>query len=78
MIELKAEGSKGYSSFAGEAAWREELEVLRSVVGLFSCYLLHDALQERAFRRPGFVFGWAMTAMEMGTMSFFAAVLESR
>ena len=47
-----------------------------SVLGLFVFYVAHDALQERAFRRPGFQFGWFMTACEIGTMAACALIWE--
>jgi len=46
------------------------------IAGLFVFYMAHDALQERAFRRPGFEFGWFMTAVELGTMFACALVWE--
>lgn len=52
--------------------------VVPAVFGLFFFYVLHDALQERAFRRPGFHFGWFMTAVEIGTMSLAAFASEKR
>jgi adenosine 3'-phospho 5'-phosphosulfate transporter B3 len=48
------------------------------VLGLFFFYVVHDALQERAFRSPGFAFGWFMTAVELGTMFAGAALFEGR
>ena len=50
--------------------------MLGYVLGLFFFYVLHDALQERAFRTPGFEFGWFMTAVEIGTMFVCALAWE--
>ncbi|KAJ1462754.1 UAA transporter [Pelagophyceae sp. CCMP2097] len=47
-----------------------------SILGLFVFYVAHDGLQERAFRTPGFEFGWFMTAVEIGTMAACAALWE--
>ena len=35
--------------------------VFGAILGLFALYIAHDALQEQAFRTPGFKFGWFMT-----------------
>ena len=40
-----------------------------SIGGVFVLYVLHDALQERAFRQPGFRFGWFMTLIEIVVVS---------
>lgn len=65
--------------------WRQRLRrgfaasrlgILPAVCGLFVFYVAHDALQERAFRKPGFSFGWFMTAFEIGTMFVCAYVWE--
>ena len=50
--------------------------MLGYVLGLFFFFVLHDALQERAFRMPGFEFGWFMTAVEIGTMFVCALAWE--
>lgn len=55
---------------------RHDANMLGCVLGLFVFYVLHDALQERAFRTPGFEFGWFMTAVEIGTMFFCALAWE--
>lgn len=47
-----------------------------SVFGLFVFYVLHDALQERAFRTPGFRFGWWMTLNELVVVTVLAFVFE--
>ncbi|KAJ8608984.1 hypothetical protein CTAYLR_008974 [Chrysophaeum taylorii] len=46
------------------------------VLGLFAFYVLHDALQERAFRTEGFRFGWWMTLNELVVVSLLAFVFE--
>ena len=59
-----------------DAQQRHEAQMLGYVLGLFFFYVLHDALQERAFRTPGFEFGWFMTAVEIGTMFVCALAWE--
>ena len=38
--------------------------------GVFVFYIVHDALQERLFRTPGFTFGSFMTVAELAAMAF--------
>ena len=57
-----------------DAQQRHEAQMLGYVLGLFFFYVLHDALQERAFRRPGFEFGW----FQGGNQSFEAASVSGR
>ena len=52
------------------------MHVAAPVCGLFVCYVVHDALQERAFRTEGFRFGWWMTLNELVVVSLFAFVFE--
>ena len=59
-----------------DAQQRHEAQMLGYVLGLFFFYVLHDALQERAFRMPGFELGWFMTAVEIGTMFVCALAWE--
>jgi len=47
-----------------------------SIGGVFILYVLHDALQERAFRQPGFRFGWFMTLIEIVVVSTCAFMFE--
>ena len=47
-----------------------------SISGVFVLYVLHDALQERAFRQPGFRFGWFMTLIEIVVVSACAFAFE--
>ena len=47
-----------------------------SISGVFILYVLHDALQERAFRQPGFRFGWFMTLIEIVVVSTCAFMFE--
>ena len=47
-----------------------------SIGGVFILYVLHDALQERAFRQPGFQFGWFMTLIEIVVVSTCAFMFE--
>ena len=47
-----------------------------SISGVFVLYVLHDALQERAFRQPGFRFGWFMTLIEIVVVSTCAFMFE--
>lgn len=49
--------------------------VAAPILGLFTCYVVHDFLQERAFR-SGFTYGWFMTAIEIGTMFSCSALWE--
>ena len=55
-------------------AWSPRLTA--AVACLFLFFLAHDALQERAFRTPGFSFGWFMTLVEIAVVSACAAALE--
>jgi len=50
--------------------------VLGAIAGLFALYVAHDALQEQAFRTPGFRFGWFMTFVEIAVCSAFARLFE--
>mmetsp|Transcript_1759 Transcript_1759/g.5924 ORF Transcript_1759/g.5924 Transcript_1759/m.5924 type:complete len:377 (+) Transcript_1759:38-1168(+) len=54
-----------FETSLGDALWRQHLSIVTYVVGLFVCYVVHDALQERAFRQPGFRFGYAMSCVEI-------------
>lgn len=47
-----------------------------SAAGLFFFYIVHDALQEKAFRIEGFKFGWFMTSFEVALMTICAAFVE--
>lgn len=47
-----------------------------SIFGLFVFYVMHDALQERAFRTEGFGFGWWMTLNELTVVSLLAFIFE--
>ena len=67
--DVEAPGKRRFFLFS------RRLSIVGSVCGLFVCYIVHDALQERAFRRPGFTFGWCMTAVEIFTM-FMSAWLS--
>ena len=76
-VELAERPGMGAEKSASEVAVVAEYRSLvSSVLGLFVFYCVHDALQERAFRRPGFAFGWFMTAVEIGTMFACALVWE--
>ncbi|KAJ1460782.1 UAA transporter [Pelagophyceae sp. CCMP2097] len=47
-----------------------------AILGVFIFFMVHDALQERAFRQPGFRFGWFMTLVEIAVVSACAFVFE--
>lgn len=51
----------------------ENVIPFKSVLGLFFFYVLHDYLQERAFRNPRFHFGWVMTVLELGVFAILSA-----
>ena len=55
---------------------RQRSSLFLYLAGLFVAYVLHDAIQERCFRTPGFTFGWVMTLFEIGTMAAAAVLLE--
>ena len=65
---------KRFETSSRQATVKRRLEILTCVLGLVVCYVIHDALQERAFRQPGFTYGWAMTALEIFTMAFCATL----
>mmetsp|Transcript_25548 Transcript_25548/g.49724 ORF Transcript_25548/g.49724 Transcript_25548/m.49724 type:complete len:433 (+) Transcript_25548:54-1352(+) len=52
------------------------LRVWLSVLGLFLLYILHDILQEKAFRNKDFHFGWLMTTIELGVFASCANLFE--
>ena len=47
-----------------------------AIAGVFALYIAHDALQERAFRTPGYAFGWFMTLVEIVVVSACAFAFE--
>lgn len=70
-----SEGARRFS------CWRRRLAgghlgLVPAILGLFSFYVAHDALQELNFRQHDFRFGWFMTAVEIGTMFAAAYIWE--
>ena len=51
-------------------------KILMPAVGMFFFYIVHDALQERMFRFPGFKYGWFMTLAEVTMMVFGGMATE--
>ncbi|GAB5361439.1 hypothetical protein AAMO2058_000713400 [Amorphochlora amoebiformis] len=52
------------------------IRVLFATIGLFLLYILHDILQEKAFRNKKFSFGWLMTTIELGVFASCASLFE--
>jgi len=62
------------SSAKNEQAVR--LRIVLATFGLFMLYVLHDILQEKAFRTKNFKFGWLMTTIELGVFALCAKFFE--
>jgi hypothetical protein len=54
----------------------QSIKHIYPIIGLFTFYILHDALQERMFRYPGFTFGFFMTLIEVVLMLLASSLLE--
>jgi adenosine 3'-phospho 5'-phosphosulfate transporter B3 len=54
----------------------EQRALFLPVLGMFVCYIGHDAFQEEMFRFEGFQFGWFMTLVEVFVMLLGAVFLE--
>jgi hypothetical protein len=63
-------------TIAAAAATSSSTIHIYPILGLFTFYILHDALQERMFRFEGFTFGFFMTLIEVLLMLLASALLE--
>jgi len=52
------------------------VKVCGAVFGLFFLYILHDILQEKAYRSKNFKFGWLMTTIELFVFTLSAKFFE--
>ena len=52
--------------------------LLFALFGLFTCYIVKDALQEKIFRTDGYEFGYFMTFVEIAMITVMSTLFSSR
>lgn len=75
MCKLKA-WRRLFKVRSGDAEGVVQLRVIMATVGLMLMYILHDVLQEKAFRSDEFDFGWLMTTIELLVFASAASLFE--
>ena len=51
---------------------------LFALAGLFLCYVIKDALQEKIFWTDGYEFGYFMSFTEIGTVALMSTLFSNR